>query len=323
MEEKIPVLGIDLGGTKISAALVQNHKLKGEAKRIPTPQGADNIINALLELIAQFQSDNIIFGVGIATAGIVNPNSGQVIGSTGNIPGWEGTAVRSIIQARTAIRLHVENDANAAAFGEYKAAEDLEGKNCIVAVTLGTGIGVGIVIEGQLYRGGHFAAGECGHIKISMENRRRCTCGLWDCWEAYGAGRGLQATAWELLEGVEKSQTPLAEKRETLKTQDVVAAAKDGDVLAQRAVNIWHEHVANGLVSLCHTLDPDVFVVTGGMSKFVDYAMLRDLVADRTLPRVSEKLEIRPSVLGEGAGMVGAAELVINAAQREEQGVKR
>jgi glucokinase len=126
-----------------------------------------------------------------------------------------------------------------------------------------------------------------------------------------------------MLEGVEESQSHLASLREKLTTQDILDAARDGDVLATRMMQRYHEHVACGLVSLCHTLDPDVFVITGGMSKFVDFDMLRDMVADRTLPRVSERLEIHPSILAEGGGMVGAAELVLAAVLSNEQTVAR
>jgi glucokinase len=317
-KNQIPTLGIDLGGTKISAALVQDHGLKSPPVKVPTPKGAENILQALIELAEQFKQEHLVLGLGIATAGIVNPQSGQVIGSTGNLPGWEGTALKGILQGKTALRTHVENDANASAFGEVCAVPSLQDKRCVVTVTLGTGIGVGIVIGGKIYRGAHFAAGECGHIKIALDNRRRCTCGLWDCWEAYGAGRGLVATGWELSESVTAEQSPLAAQRETLTTQDVLDAANEGDMLAKRAVEKWHEHVACGLVSLCHTLDPDVFVITGGMAKFVNFDLLREMVADRTLPRVSEHLTIQPSVLGEAGGMVGAAELVLSEAILDE-----
>jgi glucokinase len=317
--EHMPVVGIDLGGTKISAALVKDNKLSSETEKVPTPKGPDNIMSALLDLVAKFKDEHLVFGVGIATAGIVNPDTGEVVGSTGNLPGWAGTKIKKIIESKTALRCHVENDANASGYGEYCAAENLADKRCIVTVTLGTGIGVGIVIDGQIYRGAHFAAGECGHIKISMDNRRRCTCDLWDCWEAYGSGRGLVATAWELLEGVKPEQSSLAALREKLVTQDVINAARDGDAIGQKSLQRWHEHVANGLVSLCHTLDPDVFIITGGMAQFVDFTCLRELVADRTLPRVSEKLEIHPSILGEAGGMVGAAGLVVQAARAADR----
>lgn len=317
-KNQLPVLGIDLGGTKISAAIIQDNQVKGEITKVPTPKGPENIINELLVLIEKAKQDHLILGVGIATAGIVNPATGEIVGSTGNLPGWEGTPLAKVIQAKTALRVHVENDANAAAFGEVCASEKLQNKKCVVAITLGTGIGSGIVLDGKVYRGAHFAAAECGHIKISMENKRRCTCGLWDCWEAYGAGRGLVATGYEMLENVSPNQTPLSAKRDKLTTEDIINAAKNGDIIGQKAMEKYHEHVACGMVSLAHTLDPDVFVVTGGMSKFIDFTMLHDMVADRTLPRVSERLEIHPSSLNQAAGMVGAAGLVQAAALEDD-----
>ncbi|MBX9686517.1 MAG: ROK family protein [Candidatus Obscuribacterales bacterium] len=317
-KNQIPAIGIDLGGTKILAGLVSGCRLLGEPVKVPTPKGPDKIIDTILDIIAQFQKDNIVLGVGISTAGIVDPNSGEVLGSTGNLPGWEGTALKTIIQNKTALRTVVENDANSAAYGECHAA-GLGYKTCVIMVTLGTGIGGGVILQGKLYRGAHYAGGEIGHIKISMDNRRRCTCNLWDCWETYGSGRGLQATGWELLGGVSEAQTPLAAKRDRLTTQDIIDAAGSGDIIAKKALDLYHEHVAVGMVALCHSLDPDCFVISGGMSKFVDLKQLKDLLADRTLPRVSEKLEIYPSCLGEAAGLVGAGQLVLDAVAEVEQ----
>lgn len=315
---QIPVLGIDLGGTKIFAGMVKNHQVIGEQKRVPTPKGADNIIEALIELIEEFKTEHqTIIGVGIATAGIVNPETGEVIGSTGNLPGWEGTEVKKLIEARVSVPVHVENDANAAAYGEYKALK-LDDSACVMAVTLGTGIGGGIVINGRMYRGDHFAAGEVGHIKISMDNKRHCTCGLWDCWEEYGSGRGLVKTAKELLEASKPGESKLYDKRDKLKTEDVTNGAKDADPIAQKALHLYHEHISVGVASLCNTLDPNVVVVTGGMSKFVDFDLLHQMVAERTLPRVRDNLKMHRSVLGEAAGLVGAADLVLDIAPHTE-----
>lgn len=313
MDKKdIPAIGIDLGGTKILAGLVANSRLIGEAVRVPTPSGPENIIEALLDIIKNFQKENLVLGVGVATAGIVDTESGAILGSTGNLPGWEGTALKHVIQERTALRTHVENDANAAAYGEARAA-NLHTRTCSIMVTLGTGIGGGIILNGSLYRGAHYAGGEVGHIKISMENQRRCTCGLWDCWEAYGSGRGLLATAIEMTRGKSKDQSSLCEREDTLTTKDVLEAAKAGDMIGRNALQKYHEHVAVGMSALCHVLDPDCFVVSGGMSKFVDLNLIKELLFDRTLPRIAEKLEIYPSRLSESAGMIGAAQIVLDA----------
>jgi glucokinase len=307
---KASFLGIDLGGTKLSASIVVGTQLVGERKQLPTPSGAENIAEAIVEMIEEFRTDCLLAGVGIATAGIVDPQTGKVVGSTGNLPGWEGTPIKKIIEEKTMLPVHVENDANAAAYGECKAAH-LKDLACIIAVTLGTGIGAGIVLDGKLYRGAHFAAGESGHLKISLENQRLCTCGLWDCWETYGSGRGLLATAEIMMTTANVLQTEL-KKPDKLTTQHVIEAAENGDMIAKRAMDLWHEHICAGLVSLAHTLDPDCFIIGGGMGKFVNYDLLRELFQDRSLPRVGEKLQIYESGLGNDAGMIGAANLVLD-----------
>jgi glucokinase len=309
-KNKASFLGIDLGGTKLSASIIVGTQCVGERKQVPTPHGAQAIADAIVGLIEDFRSDCLLAGVGIATAGIVDPHTGQVVGSTGNLPGWEGTPIKKIIEQKTMLPVHVENDANAAAYGECKAAK-LQDLACIVAITLGTGIGAGIVVNGKLYRGAHFAAGESGHIKVSLDNQRLCTCGLWDCWETYGSGRGLLATAEIMMTTASAEQTEL-KSEQRLTTQHVLDAAENGDMIAVRAMNIWHEHICAGLISLAHTLDPDCFIIGGGMGKFVNYDLLRELFADRSLPRVGEKLQIYESGLGNDAGMIGAANLVLD-----------
>ncbi len=146
LKTKMPALGIDLGGTKLSAALVLDHQVISEPITIPTPSGSENIINAILDLIAKFQETSVLSGVGIATAGIVDCRTGSVMDSTPNIPGWSGTPVKKIIESKTMLPVHVENDANAATYGDAMAM-GLKDKTCVVGITIGTGIGGGIMIE--------------------------------------------------------------------------------------------------------------------------------------------------------------------------------
>lgn len=305
-------IGIDLGGTKILAGLVRDSTLIGEAVKFPTPKGPAQILDTLVEAIAHFQDEGKpVLGVGIATAGIVDPHSGAVLGSTGNLPGWEGTKVKHILEERTGLRVQVENDANAAAYGEFRAG-DFINQTCVLMVTLGTGIGGGIIINGRLYRGSHYAGGEVGHLKVSLEQKRQCTCGLWDCWEEYGSGRGLVKTGKELLAGEAGSSSTVYARADALTTADIIDGASAGDELCRRAIRLYHEHITAGLSALCHTLDPNSIVVSGGMSKFVDMNLLRELLAKATLPRISERINIHKARLGEAAGMIGAAQLIID-----------
>ncbi|MBX9668308.1 MAG: ROK family protein [Candidatus Obscuribacterales bacterium] len=309
-KSKLPALGIDLGGTKIRAAAVRDYEVITEPKQVPTPEGREHIIEALVDLVSEFKTD-ILMGVGIATAGIVNCDTGEIIGSTGNLPGWSGTPLKKVLESKILLPVHVENDANAAGYAEARI-EALRKKRCVVTVTLGTGIGGGIVLHGRLFRGSNWAAGEVGHIKIAQDNKRLCTCGLIDCWEAYGSGRGLIMTAQEMLEGVTIDQSRLVKEPGTLTTYDVFSAAKEDDLMAKKIVERWHEHIAHGLVNLAHVLNPDCFVITGGLSEFVDFQLLHDMVADRCLPRVADAIEIRQSAIQGQAGIIGAAQFVID-----------
>jgi len=308
----MPALGIDLGGTKIRAAAVLDNKLVSEARQVPTPSGPENIVQAIVDLIAPFKSKHVLAGVGIATAGIINVETGDVIGSTGNLPGWTGTPLKSAIERSTLLPTYVENDANAAAFGEA-CARNLRNLKCVCVVTLGTGIGGGLIIDGKLFRGAHWGAGEVGHSRISLGNKRLCTCGLFDCWEAYGSGRGMVATAKDIMQGLTPGQTTLAAMAPELTTRQIVQAAAKGDIIAQRALNTWHEHVAVGIVNLAHIIDPDVFVITGGLAECVDFSLLHEMVVDRCMPRIGENINIQKSELEGVAGIIGAAQLVLDA----------
>ncbi|MDR3611949.1 MAG: ROK family protein [Candidatus Obscuribacterales bacterium] len=308
---KAPALGIDLGGTKLSAALVLDGAVKSDLVTVATPYGPDKIIKAILELIALFQDKSILTGVGIATAGVVDCRTGNIIGSTPNIPGWTGTPLKKIIEQKTMLPVHVDNDGNAATYGDAHAM-GLKEKACVVGITIGTGIGGGLLIYGRPYRGANWAAGEVGHLRISIDNKRLCTCGMFDCWEEYGAGRGLIGTCKELLAGISPDQSELAASIDELTTRMITDAASKNDMVACKAMNIWHSHLAAGMVNIAHILNPDCFVVSGGMSNVIDFEMLSELVKDRCLSTIGENLSIKKSQLGSFAGIIGAAQVVLD-----------
>lgn len=310
-QTQVAALGIDLGGTKVSAAVVCQGKLLGEPVQVFTPGAPDKIIDTISNLIASFQNETILAGVGIATAGIVRGDTGAIIGSTGNLPGWTGTPLKKIIELKTKLPVEVENDANAAAYGEGQA-RSLQSKKCVVLVTIGTGIGAGILIDGKVFHGAHWGAGECGHIRVSLDSKRLCTCGLFDCWEAFGSGIGMITTARELLAQFGSKQSSLALEPSKISTRLITSQAHKGDVIAQQTISLWHQHLAAGLTTLAHTLDPDCFILSGGLSQVIDYQLLKKLVKERCLLPTSEKLEIFQSLLGNQAGIIGAAELLLD-----------
>lgn len=303
-------VGVDLGGTKIRAAIIEAGKVIGEPIQVPTPENPSEIMDALVGLIGQF-GERSYSAIGIATAGVVDCNTGEVVGSTGNLPGWAGTKIKEVIEAKTGLPTHVENDANAAAYGEAQV-DDVHDFGCVVCVTLGTGIGGGIVIGDELFYGSRWGAGEIGHFRIALENKRLCTCGLYDCWEAYGSGRGLEQTGREILDGTSPDKSKLSLLGDNLDTYAIVEAFKEGDLVAQEILHKWHEHLAIGVVNLIHILNPDCFVITGGLSKICDLSLLKEMVIDRTMHGMGESVEIRPSILGDHAGIIGAAQCVLD-----------
>ncbi len=312
LQSTLPALGIDLGGTKISCGLVSNYKLASEPKQYKTPKGSANILDQLYKIIEEYKAKNLIAGVGVATAGIVDTTSGTVIDSTFNLPGWAGTNIKQYLEPKTMLPIHVENDANAAAYGEFKSKFQNHNLSTIV-VTLGTGIGGGIILNGQIFHGENYAAGEIGHLKISFENKRLCTCGHFDCWEAYGSGPGLLKTTKELLSEVNSSQSVLYENINDLSTSHIIQAIENNDFLAKKAFDLWHHHISIGLVTIAQILNPKTFIISGGMSPFVNYTLLQEMVIDKALAKVAQNLEIHQSRLGIHAGIIGAGQIALDA----------
>jgi glucokinase len=310
-----PTVGVDIGGTKINAAVVIP-SATGEENcwhsllNAPTPAEPQAFMETLVRMIEQLKAEHAVSAVGIATAGVVDSIQGQILGSTGNMPAL--TQLRNLkerLEAAVQMPVHIENDANAAAYGEwcYGAAR---GARNMFAITLGTGVGMGIVFDGKMYRGSHYYAGEGGHIAISYHRERKCTCGRWDCWEAFASGTGLQTTAELAVEAsTETAQTEFKAKYCTdgeVTTYAVIAAWRDGNHIGQQIIDDWHNHIAVGLGSLINVMDPDVIVVGGGLAQFVDF----DLLLERTRERsMSANFNLAPATLGNYAGIVGAAYL--------------
>ena len=187
-------LGIDIGGTKISYALINNRgEIKSEVKKIETPKSAMKIMLTLKTIICEFEKE--IEFIAIATAGAVNKENSAVIGSTANLPdGYKDID----FQALSDKKVFIENDANCAAWAEYRIGASYGYKNSIM-LTLGTGVGGGIIIDGKLLKGKSGAAGEM-HFMMSRKKERSCTCGAYDCFEAYASGNGLRLTGAEIFE---------------------------------------------------------------------------------------------------------------------------
>ena len=205
----------------------------------------------------------------------------------------------------------IENDANAAAYGEVRAGA-AKGYHDVLMVTLGTGVGTGFIIHDQLIRGAHFSAGEGGHIAIATTKTRLCTCGRWDCWEAYASGTGFAKTAQLLLEATPNAKSSLMLQSHKpinkINSYDVINALQQEDNIAIEVIDQWHHDIAIGLGSLLNVLDPEVIVIGGGMMQVVDFEKLTDLTQERAMYK---PIKIVPALLENKAGLVGAAYLAL------------
>lgn len=295
MKKDTVTIGIDMGGTKIAAAPFKDEKLiLDELVKEQTPQNnAEEILTLMSDMVNKIREKHKVEAVGISTAGIVN-NAGEMIGGCGNIKGWKGTKVKKELEAKLGIPVVVENDANCAAFAEYMVG-CARNFDPVLLVIVGTGIGGGIVSNNTIWRGAHYAGGEIGHIKLSDQKARRCTCGAWDCWEAYASGSGLENTAHLFFADPEMDNYKLMELH------------KKGDDTAIEVMNNWHSYLAEGMASVINTLDPEAVVVSGGMAQFINYAKLNKKTRDGVVDALKDHVNILEGVLGNDSGMIGAA----------------
>ena len=291
------IMGIDVGGTKIACALVSSGKLFTKINTSKTPHGK-KILKVVDSFYKQFSRKYLISGIGISTAGMVS-DAGRIVGSTGNIPGWQGAKVKETLQKKYRLPIVVENDANSAAYAEYHIGS-AKGANPLLMITLGTGVGGGVVVNGRLVRGAHFAGGEIGHIKLGYTKQRWCTCSRYDCFEAYASGNGLLALIRHYFPDRYK-------KISTRKLFKLAKSKNKNHILAVRAVEDWHYFIALGICNLIQVVDPEKVILSGGLSQEVDIGLLRKQLGSLLLPALSSNAIIQKSVLGNDAGLIGAA----------------
>lgn len=298
------VIGIDIGGTKICAAKINEGKITGDVLSYKTPKTSDEILDLILTIVNKLK-DEASF-VGIATAGAVDINNSGVIGSTGNLPaGYSDLKIKEEIESKFGLKTFVENDANAAAYAEYKVGAAIGHKNTIT-VTLGTGIGGGIIVNGSLLKGKSGAAAEIGHMQLSWRQERKCTCGTWDCWEGYASGTGYAKNAQEMARECPEFKTSIFKdkKIEELNTYDIIKGLKEKDKFSQLVHQRWEKLVLMGLLGLANIFDPESIVLSGGMAKFIDFEKLEQAINKEL---VTTPLKLLHAKAGNHAGMIGAA----------------
>lgn len=249
-----------------------------------------------------------IAAIGVATPGTMDLKTGYIL-EPPNMKPWRDVPVRDFIAKTFSLPTAFQNDANAAALGEFWAGAG-QGVRSLVFFTLGTGVGGGIVINGQVLEGEHSHGGELGHMKIEMTNPRECGCGKFGCLEAYASATAVVKRAREALAAAGAKSTLNARPATAeITARDVFDAAKSGDALALKIVEETAFFLALGASNAMHVIDPDVVVFGGGMIDagpwFLD--LIKSHVPKVAFPVPAEKTLIRFAQLGSDAGFIGAA----------------
>jgi glucokinase len=311
-------IGIDLGGTKIGAALVTSEgDIKAYIKR-PTnaQQGKDVVINRIEQTIYQVidksgvNLDNIK-GIGIGVPGPIDARIG-IVYSAPNLPGWEGVPICRIIENEFRVPVFLENDANAAAWGE-KIFGVAKGVKNMICLTLGTGIGGGLILDGKIYHGNKFAAGEIGHIIVN-KNGPACNCGGFGCLEAYSSATGIRDRIVARIKKTNNNTTENIPKIDinNLSLADIFERARQGDILVKDVVEDAIEYLGVGITILVNLLNPKMVVLVGGIANEGDNLLIpvKNFVFNRAMKIMLEDLQIVLGNLREKAGVIGAAALL-------------
>lgn len=279
-------LAFDIGGTKIYSSIIdETGKIVSEIDKFHTPKSIQGILDILKGQIAKFENEVDV--IAISTAGAVNNENTAVNGSTGNlVSGYSSINFQELSKKR----VFLENDANAAAWAEYKIGAS-KGTNVSVMITLGTGVGGGIIVNNKLLKGKSGAAGEM-HFKMYPDKRRKCTCGSWDCFEAYASGTALKVDAEEMLNNPDVT------------TYDVMDGVKNGDKKMLEIFDRWINDITIGVNGLVNLFDPDCIVLSGSMAQFVDAKKMEEAVNSDI---VTSPTSIRIATAGNYSGMIGAA----------------
>ena len=283
-------LAFDIGGTKIYSTVIdETGKIVSEIDKFSTPKTLDEIKSLLKTQIAKFENDVDL--IAIATAGAVNNENTRVLGSTGNLVEGYYTIDFQLLSHK---KVFVENDANAAAWAEYKIGSS-KGSTVSIMLTLGTGVGGGIIINNKLLKGKSGAAGEM-HFKMYPDKRRKCTCGSWDCFEAYASGTALKWDAEEMLNNPDVT------------TYDVMDGVAKKDEKMLEVFNRWQDDLTAGIIGLANIFDPDCVVLSGSMAQFVD---AKKIEAEVNQEIVTSPTSIRIGSAGNYSGMIGVALLAM------------
>jgi glucokinase len=313
------IVGVDLGGTNIVAGAMPldgSREIAMQTRPTLAAGGASSVVERIAAMIEEVIAQTIaetgsqrsdFLGVGIGSPGPLDRENGIVI-ITPNL-GWKNFPLRDEISKRVHLDATLDNDANCATIGEFWCGAAVGGRN-VIGMTLGTGIGGGIILEGKLYHGASDSAGEIGHTTIDSTGRR-CKCGNYGCLEAYASGPAIAERAREALRGDESESilvSMVGGDPRKITAQIVYEASKRGDIVAREVVRETARFLGAGVSNLLNIFNPDVVVMAGGVTQAGDelFKPLRAEVKRRAFKPAVQACRIVPGALPLSAGVVGA-----------------
>ena len=309
-------VGVDVGGTKIAAGVVDDDGHVIDRTRVPSPQDdPEQLVAAIGLAVGELRTRHEISAVGVGAAGFIAADQNHIHFSP-HLE-WGNGPVADQISERLGLPVVIENDANAAAWGEHKYGAG-RGFDDHLMLTVGTGIGGGLVLDGELYRGGGGMAAEVGHLTL-VRGGRQCECGRRGCWEEYASGSSLERDARDAAaRGEAPGLLAVAGSVAAITGALVTEQAQQGSEEAVAMLGVLAESLAAGISSLVSVLDPSVVVVGGGVSS-AGHLLLEPLTtalyADLSGGSRRPAPEVRLAVLGNDAGIVGCADLGRRTAQ--------
>lgn len=297
-------IGIDIGGTTIKFAIIDNNGSVLEKWHIntETENYGGSIINDIVDSINKKLdlTDNRYKGIGV---GVPGPVEDGVVTQAVNL-GWGSTPLQHLLEDKLGLPTAIVNDANAAALGElWKGSNNLVSD--MLFVTLGTGVGGGVIIKGKVLNGSHSAGGEIGHIPVQSAEQRICGCGNINCLETYASASGMIITMNNLVRGTEMPSVNNA--------KEIFERAKQNDQYAMTTISKTIDWLADALAGIVNTIDPQEIVIGGGVAEAGDIFLkpLKSEIKTHVFPRIRSNFSLRKASLGNDAGVLGAVYQII------------
>ena len=293
------IVGIDIGGTMIKYGLITLTGEILESSEVSTEadKGVENLFNKLVTIIESYSKEELL-GIAVSGTGQIDGSIGKVVGGNDIIPGWIGTNLVERLENRFNIPAVLENDVNCAALGEKWLGAGREEKD-FICITIGTGIGGGIVLNNNIFRGDTCVAGEFGHIQI-VKDGIQCLCGKKGCYERYASATALMRMAKEVT-------------GEDLGGKEIFDREKSGDPLMKKVVSEWVDYFTDGLSTIAYIFNPPLVVIGGGVTKQGDYLLSKfnESLSTKLGVNFRKDLKIKFAELGNNAGMLGAEYLLL------------